>query len=126
MIAESAASVPLLLYKGPVELAAHPFLDLLHRPNPAQAGRDIVENIISFLLVSGNSFVELATLDRTRRELVALRPDRMQVIPGAKGWVEGDKYSVNGAFVNRPAKAFADEGWVNLPRDRMHFQAGRL
>ena len=40
MIAEAAASVPLLLYKGDAELAAHPFLDLMRRPNPAQAQRD--------------------------------------------------------------------------------------
>lgn len=105
MIAEAAASVPLMLFKGPAELAAHPFLDLLRRPNPAQGGRDFMENIISFLLVSGNSFLEIATLDGTPRELVPLRPDRMQVIPGAKGWVEGYKYSVNGAFVNLPAEA---------------------
>lgn len=29
-------------------------------------------------------------------------------------------------FVPQVIKAFADEGWVNLPNDRMHFQAARL
>jgi hypothetical protein len=29
-------------------------------------------------------------------------------------------------FCAEVLKAFADEGWVNLPRDRMHFQAARL
>jgi len=29
-------------------------------------------------------------------------------------------------FDPRVIKAFADEGWVNLPNDRMHFQAARL
>lgn len=29
-------------------------------------------------------------------------------------------------FDARVIKAFADEGWVNLPNDRMHFQAARV
>jgi hypothetical protein len=29
-------------------------------------------------------------------------------------------------FVKEVVKAFADEGWVNLPNDPMHFQAARL
>ncbi len=104
MIAEAAASVPLLLYQGSTELTAHPFLELLRQPNPAQGGRELIETVVSFLLVSGNSFLEVATLDGTPRELVPLRPDRMQVVPGAKGWVEGYRYSVNGAFATLPAE----------------------
>lgn len=100
MIAEAAASVPLLLYKGPAELAAHPFLDLLRQPNPAQGRQELIENIVSFLLVAGNSYIEVSSLEGTPRELVPLRPDRVQVVPGAKGWVEGYRYSVNGSFVN--------------------------
>ena len=30
------------------------------------------------------------------------------------------------AFCGEVLKAFADEGWVNLPRDRMHFQAAHF
>ncbi len=104
MIAEAVASVPLLLYKGPVELATHAFLDLLAQPNPAQTRRELLETITAYLLVAGNAYVEVQTLDGTPRELVPLRPDRMQVIPGAKGWVEDYRYSVNGAFVNLPAE----------------------
>ena len=104
MIAEAVASVPLLLYKGQSELATHAFLDLLSRPNPAQTRRELLETITSYLLVAGNSYVEVQSLDGTPRELVAMRPDRMQVIPGAKGWVEGYRYSVNGAFANLPAE----------------------
>ena len=104
MIAEAAASVPLLLYKGQAEFGSHPFLDLLARPNPSQTGRELLETITAYLLVAGNAYVEMQTLDGTPRELVALRPDRMQVIPGAKGWVEGYRYSVSGAFVTLPAE----------------------
>ncbi len=104
MIAEAAASVPLLLYKNNIEQAAHPLLDLLGQPNPAQGGRELIETIVSFLLVAGNSYIEVSSLEETPRELVPLRPDRMQVIPGAKGWVESYRYSVNGAFATLPAE----------------------
>ena len=105
MIAEAASAVPLLLYKANIEVAAHPFLDLLARPNPAQGRHELIENIVSYLLVAGNSYLEISRLDEIPRELVPLRPDRIQVIPGARGWVEGYRYSVNGAFVNLPAES---------------------
>ena len=104
MIAEAAASVPLLLYRGQAELGAHAFLDLLAKPNPAQTRRELLETVTAYLLVAGNAYVEAQTLDGTPRELVALRPDRVQVIPGAKGWVEAYRYSAGGAFVNLPAE----------------------
>ena len=37
MIAEAAASVPMLLYQGDDEIAEHPLLDLIARPNPASS-----------------------------------------------------------------------------------------
>ena len=97
MLAEAASSVPLIIYKGEKELASHPLKDLLARPNPAQAGRELIENILSFLLVAGNSYVEVSSLDGTPRELVALRPDRVKVVAGSNGWPEAYEYTVGGA-----------------------------
>ena len=71
------------------ELASHPLKQLLGRPNPAQSGRELIENILSFLLVAGNSYVEVSTLDGSPRELVALRPDRVKVVAGARGLAGG-------------------------------------
>jgi HK97 family phage portal protein len=104
MISEAAASVPLLLYKGNEELNAHAFLDLLRQPNPAQTGQALVENIVAYLLVAGNSYIEISSIDGTPRELVSLRPDRMQVIPGSKGWVEAYQYSVYGSSIKIPSE----------------------
>ncbi len=104
MIAEAAASVQLLLYKGASEIHAHAFLDLMRQPNPSQTGPALLENIVAFLLVAGNSYVEVSSIDATPRELVCLRPDRMQVIPGSKGWVEAYQYSVYGSFIKLPAE----------------------
>jgi HK97 family phage portal protein len=97
MLAEAASSVPLLVYDGEKELASHPLKQLLARPNPAQTGRELIENMLSFLLVAGNSYTEVSTLDGTPRELVALRPDRVKVVAGANGWPEAYEYAVGGA-----------------------------
>ena len=97
MIAEAAASVPLMLFQGETELTDHAFLKLLLRPNPSQTGRELIENIVSYLLVAGNSYIEVSKLDGTPRELVALRPDRLTIIPGRQGWPEAYEYSVGGS-----------------------------
>ena len=104
MIAEAASSVPLLLYDGDKELNAHPLKQLLLKPNPAQSGRDLIENIVSFLLAAGNSYVEASSLAGIPRELVALRPDRMKVLPAANGWPESYEYSVSGASTRLAAE----------------------
>jgi HK97 family phage portal protein len=104
MIAEAASSVPLLIYDGDKELASHPLKQLLARPNPAQSGRELIENILSFLLVAGNSYVEVSTLDGTPRELVALRPDRVKVVAGANGWPDAYEYAVGGSATRLPAE----------------------
>lgn len=102
MIAEAAASVPLLLYQGDKEILQHPMKALLAHPNPAQEGRGLIENIISFLLVAGNAYVEVSKIDETPRELVVLRPDRVRLIPDARGWTSQYEYSVNGQSVRLP------------------------
>ncbi|MGQ4272456.1 phage portal protein [Terrihabitans sp. B22-R8] len=94
LIAETAASVPLLLYEGERELDRHQLLDLLAQPNGRQSGAAFLESLIGHLLVAGNGYVEAALLDGVPRELYALRPDRLKVVPGADGWPEAYDYSV--------------------------------
>jgi HK97 family phage portal protein len=96
MVAEAAASVPLLIYIDGKEVNTHPLLTLLNRPNAMQTGRELLENLYAFLLVAGNAYAELVTLDDKPRELFALRPDRMAVVPSSAGWPESFEYSVGG------------------------------
>jgi HK97 family phage portal protein len=96
MIAEAAASVPLLLYQGEEELAGHPLLDLLARPNPGAGAPDLLEAWYGFLLVSGNAYLEAVAVGGTVRELYALRPDRIKVVPGPGGWPEAFDYTADG------------------------------
>ncbi len=104
MIAEAAASVPLLLYEGDEEIERHPLLDLIAHPSPDQTTADFLEVWYGFLLVAGNAYVEAVALSGTLRELHVLRPDRMKVIPGADGWPEAFEYSACGRSVRFEAE----------------------
>ena len=96
LIAEAAASAPLRV--GPAE---HPLARLLARPNPEQTGVELLEAFYGHLQVSGNTFLEMASLDDAApSELYVLRPDRMSVIPGADGWPVGWEHRA-GANVRR-------------------------
>lgn len=86
LIAESAASIPWLLYEGNREIEAHPLLDLLERPNQRQAGATFLETLYGHLLLSGNAYVELVEAGAEARELHLLRPDRVTVATDAAGW----------------------------------------
>ncbi len=90
MIAESVGSLAFVLYEGAAELTAHPLLDLIARPNPRQDGASFLEAVASHLLLAGNAYIEAVGLTGEGgargnvqvRELYALRPDRMKVVPG--------------------------------------------
>ncbi len=107
LIAESAASVPLLLKDGRREYDAHPLLDLLARPNPRETGTTLLEAAYGHLLIAGNAYVEAVMLDGAPRELYALRPDRMRVVPGPNGWPAAYDYGAGGQSVR-----FRQEGDV--------------
>ena len=103
MISENAAAAPLLLYEKTGgrerELDTHPLLALLERPNAMQSGAEFREAWFGFLLIAGNAYIEAVEMRGGVRELHALRPDRMKVVPGARGWPAAYEYSVNGRSV---------------------------
>jgi HK97 family phage portal protein len=97
MVSEAAASVPWKLFDGGRSVDAHPLLDLLDRPNPVQGGNALFEAFYGYLLIAGNAYLEAAADSRNLpRELYALRPDRMKVVPGPQGWPVAYLYSVAG------------------------------
>ncbi len=96
LIAEAAAQTPLIAKVGDRERPEHPALALIDRPNPRQGGIAFREMLFGHLLVAGNAYVEAAGTGREPRELYALRPDRMKVVPGRDGWPEAYDYSVGG------------------------------
>jgi HK97 family phage portal protein len=97
MIAEAAAALPLVLQDSERRFAAHPVLDLVARPNPAQGRAELFEALYGQLLLSGNAFVEAVGGGAgVPLELHVLRSDRMSVVPGADGWPVGYDYQVGG------------------------------
>lgn len=103
MISETAAAVPWVLYENAGgrerELDTHPLLSLLARPNPLQSGAEFKEAWFGFLQIAGNAYIEAADVRGVVRELYVLRPDRMKVIPGARGWPAAYEYSAGGKSV---------------------------
>jgi len=97
MIAEAAASLPLVLQDSERRFETHPVLSLMARPNSGQGQVEILEAIYAQLLLSGNAYVE-AVLDDSGSptELHVLRSDRMAVVPGSDGWPVAFEYSVGG------------------------------
>jgi HK97 family phage portal protein len=107
LIAESIGGLSFVLTEGAAELTAHPLLDLLARPNPRQDGATLFETVSAHLLLAGNAYVEAVGVGNDLagdggsqvRELYALRPDRMKVVPGPDGWPQGYEYTVAGQTV---------------------------
>jgi HK97 family phage portal protein len=100
LIAGAAARVPWILYEKPrgqggttTEIADHPLLTLLGRPNDEQGSAAYKEAVFAYLLLSGNSYEAPVGPDRgPPRELWALRPDRTKVIPDEKQRIGGYIY----------------------------------
>ena len=107
LTAEAVGSLSFALYDGDDELTAHPLIDLMARPNPRQDGPGLLEAIAAQLLLSGNAYVEAVKVagEGSPRELYALRPDRMKVVPGPDGWPAAFDYTVTGRTVR-----FVQEG----------------
>jgi HK97 family phage portal protein len=99
LIAENVGACVFLAYEGEAARDTHPVLDLLAQPNPRQDGPAFLESVSAHLLLAGNAYVEAVALEGRVRELYALRPDRMKLVPGADGWPERYDYTVGGRTV---------------------------
>ena len=94
LIAEAAAALPLVLQDASTRYAAHPVLDLIARPNPAQGRAELLESLFGQLLLSGNAYLEAVGEGGLPSELHVLRSDRMSVVPGEDGWPVAYDYAV--------------------------------
>jgi HK97 family phage portal protein len=95
-IGKGVASVPLVLFAGEKEADQnHEVLQRLKRPNPMQSWYTFVSHVIGYFLIAGNTYLEqVAPVGSPPRELYALRPDRMTVIPGSRGFPQAYAYAV--------------------------------
>lgn len=113
-LAQATASIPVLLYKGKQELTGHPLLALLARPNPQHGQAQLIEALIAHQLITGNAYLEAVRPDSevAPRELWALRPDRMKVVPGAQGVPAAYEYSAGGKAVRWQVDALTGQADV--------------
>jgi HK97 family phage portal protein len=111
LIARLVARLPWVLNKKPMSssgpkakierIEEHDLLNLVKKPNPREGQAAFIENVMSYYLISGNSYIErVGPKVGPPKELYCLRPDRMKVIPGSQAnLVAGYKYEVGGQKV---------------------------
>ena len=84
--------------KQPKDIYDHPVLQLLQRPNPAQAYQGFIKQAFGYFLINGNMYVQ-AVKDTDKSvgpmELWNLRPDRVQIVPGQFMFPSAYKYKIN-------------------------------
>lgn len=124
MIAGAAKGMSFILYdktnpKKPKEITTHPMLTLWNKPNPMQSTSDFVENMVAFYCLAGNSYIEAnhgGARTATPLELWNVRPDRMRIIPGPKGYPAAYQYTSGGQSVQW------DVDIVKMRSDIMHWK----
>ncbi len=119
MIAEAAASAPLIVFVDGVRDDDHAAARLLSKPNPEQSGPEWLEGVYGALQTAGNAYVEAvgdgfsnagsAGGSGGPQELWSLRPDRVRIVPGKAGWPEAYEYAVGGRSVRIGREA---DGWM--------------
>ena len=78
-LADTVATVPLKLMARETEIKKHEFLDLINNPNQTQSKSEFIRAVISYFLLSGNSYIERVVLNNKPKELFTLRPDKMSI-----------------------------------------------
>jgi len=103
MIAEAAASVPLVTHHEQIRA-------LLNCPMPEESGIDLLDRIYHQLQITGNAYIEAVLLEDAGRPagLQSLHPDRMRADLDHRGWVAAWIYKVNR---NERVIRRTDNGW---------------
>lgn len=87
------------------DMPEHPLMQLIKRPNPNDSFSFLMLQIASYLVMSGNCFIERVSLSTgpnvgIPKELYVLRPDRMAILVDEKsGAITGYKYTIGGRDV---------------------------
>ena len=76
MIAEAAASTPLIVFVDGVRDDDHPAARLLRKPNPEQSGPEWLEGVFGALQTAGNAYVEAVGEGFSNAESRAVGPGR--------------------------------------------------
>jgi HK97 family phage portal protein len=105
-ISSSLAQIPLRLYaldrKGQRqgEVLDGVFYNLINRPNPFETYYDFIENLVSYLELTGDTYIE-KNHPTAPTQLYVLRPDFVEVKTSAKNLVEEYLYKPDGVPLAR-------------------------
>jgi HK97 family phage portal protein len=110
------------------EIETHPLLKLVEQPNPEQAQGEFVEQLLSYWLLSGNTYERfISPLTGANKnkplEIWNWRPDRVEIVPSKnpeQGLVGGYLYIANGRGYDEPltpASAVLHHKFVNPTDD---------
>jgi HK97 family phage portal protein len=115
MLASSAAQPPFVVKDAEGEpVPTHPALGLLRRPNEHQSKTDLIIELITHLLVTGNAYLEIVRGPNgfgRPTALGLLRPDRVKIRPGAKREDDVFEQWIGGVIVSE-----------TLAADMIHFK----
>ncbi len=114
-VARAASQIPWLLYDAEGnELEGHPLLALLRKPNPLQGGSRFLESVFAYFQIAGNAYIEAVApeTDAPPRELYALRPDRVKIVPGAGGVPSAYQYAAGSQKVSWPCDPITGESTI--------------
>lgn len=94
MIADTASSLPWILFEGDKEIDKHPALTLLKRPNFRCTGHELLSKIYASLLIAGNAYITRVDIKNTPREIHCLRSDCVTLVLDDHGWPCAYNHSV--------------------------------
>lgn len=113
LIAQAAASVDLILQKDGKEIEDHDILKLIARPSPKMGQVAFFQAYYSFLLLSGDSYIEAVGPDnKPPRELWHQRPDRMSVVPSSNGLPAAYQFKINDKTVTWPVDGLTGQSKI--------------
>ncbi len=101
MIANNASSVKINLFSGDKKVESHELLSLLERPNPLQSGVEFFHSLVSYLLISGNTYILKDKEVGIPKELYLLRPDRIDIEASSSMIPDRYCYKINGKTIEK-------------------------
>lgn len=114
LIAVGLSSVELRVYdcdaKGRHRILEHPLINLLKNPSKGVSINNFLENLTSYLLISGNAYILRISIGEGVEELHLLRPDRVRVMINSNRQITGYRNQVTlSEFVDYPVDPFSGE-----------------
>ena len=87
IVSRAVASIPICVEVGEKEVEEHPLIALMKRPNPMQGQDKFIEQVLTYYLVTGNTYIEALTAGNMPKELWSWAPYAMKVETPKKGMV---------------------------------------